>query len=310
MKRAILLGLIAAPLFAMSLTLSAPATVASAQTQSSDELITKVFSLKHASAAGVMGVIGNLMVGSPGTLAVDDRTNSILVRSTHSHCENISKLITQLDRPAENGKAGTETRVIAVRFRSASALERVVKMHLGREGQFAINQRTNSIVINDNPRNIDKIIEVITRLDVDPRALRLECWLLGSGQGTPTADHPAVAPIGVELKQMGLTNYGVFSHAAVRALEGHEFKLEQNFSDRQLRMLALSGDIRLSQDTGQAIVNLSAGLRMDLDGENAETSINLTTTVKSRVGDLVLLGLAPTGNDDSKPIVLVVRISQ
>ena len=152
--------------------------------------------------------------------------------------------------------------------------------------------------------------EVIAELDVDSGSLRIECWLLGHGQGDAIGDHHELSRIGGELSRMGLDGYGVFSHAAVTTLDGHEFNLSQVFSNRKLLMLEIQGNARISAATEQAILGLSAALKLSLDGTHGETSINLSTTVKSRVGDLVLLGLAPTGNDDSRPIVMVVRVSQ
>jgi general secretion pathway protein D len=82
-----------------------------------------------------------------------------------------------LHAPPEPPRQGTTlapdrlvTHVLVGRFRSASSLARVVHPLVAGRGSVIVDPHANVLIITDTAANVDRILEVVERLDVEPAA--------------------------------------------------------------------------------------------------------------------------------------------
>lgn len=143
----------------------------------------EVLSLEYASAKDISQMLTNLLTrggsqpdGKSFTLAVDDRTNSLLMTGDPILRQQVRGLVSKLDRP----RRGTgNTQVIRVRFADAEKLVPIlqgVSTSLLRGDQNQANTQVetkiefsaeqNALVITAPPALLDSMKEVISELDV------------------------------------------------------------------------------------------------------------------------------------------------
>ena len=85
--------------------------------------------------------------------------------------------IRQHNKEQEN-LVGLETRILKINNSTAKSVVDAVKSLLSDRGKAAEDERTNSIVLQEVPDNIDKVIEYIHQLDQPPRQIKISAQLL------------------------------------------------------------------------------------------------------------------------------------
>jgi len=71
-----------------------------------------------------------------------------------------------------------QTRIIDISHASAKDLVRPIKAVLTERGKVDIDQRTNSLIVTDEPINVDKAVEFVASLDKETRQIRISAKLL------------------------------------------------------------------------------------------------------------------------------------
>lgn len=79
---------------------------------------------------------------------------------------------------AQHQLASLETRVIKVNNSTAESIVDAVKSLLTDRGRATADPRTNSIILQEIPENVEKIIEFMAKLDQPPRQIRISAQLL------------------------------------------------------------------------------------------------------------------------------------
>jgi len=291
--------------------LTSPITAQEAAPQTDMPPLTlKVYVPKHGAAHELVRTLVSTIPGSDRRVRVvaDDRSNSIVVQAPQGVHAAISRLLAAIDVPADDTDVQSE--VIPLRYVAARDVEKVVSLQLSREGRAAFNQHPNSVFVNDHRANLDRVRSVLARLDVPRPTLRIRCWILAHDSGAPVRGHETVGVLDGELSKLGLTDYGVISEAAVSTVESTDFTLQQSFQARALRQLGLSGDLRLLDEGRVASLDLNVSLQLQYEHEDDRGIINLQSTLTAPLGHFVVAGLAPTGHEGSKPVVLVIRVEK
>ena len=150
-------------------------SVGKSQTNSGEELITKVIPLKHASAQELVQVL-RPVVASYGHLAASDFSNSLLVVDHASNIIKIEKLIAQLDKP-EN----SEMEVVKLKEAWVGNIAAVLKeLAYGQSSQkqgksfqslrMVANEYDNSIILKGDKKERELIKEIIAKLDTSSGA--------------------------------------------------------------------------------------------------------------------------------------------
>lgn len=79
---------------------------------------------------------------------------------------------------------GLETRIIRISNSTAATVVEAVKSLLSSRGIVSSDSRTNSIVLQEIPDNIEKVSEYIKQLDQPPRQIRISAQLLEVSSGS------------------------------------------------------------------------------------------------------------------------------
>ncbi len=103
----------------------------------------------------------------------------------------------------KNNLVSLDTRIIKINNSTSESIVDAVKSLLSDRGNATADPRTNSIVLQEIPENIDRVIEYITKLDQPPRQIRISAQLLEISSSSLTelgvdwtlngADGPTVA---------------------------------------------------------------------------------------------------------------------
>ena len=248
----------------------------------------------------------------PVRVVADARTNRLFVVTNDPTHKQISELISMFDVPApQHPDDISMSRVIQLKNRTIESILPTLETMPG--GIVSAISATNSLIAYAPPAELDALEALVRTLDVEAESIELECWILSADSKSKIADDRTLAPLERELAKTGLTGYGTLSHMTVRGLSGEKFRSRQEFRDRRVRETNLSGKVHLSNESG---ARLSFDLRVLLestDTEGAATiegSFSISTELKTEIGKLVVVGLAPTGDEKTKPLVLVMRVGR
>lgn len=71
-----------------------------------------------------------------------------------------------------------EVRIIPVYNASATDMQKAVKSMLSERGKVEIDQRTNSLIVSELPKNIDKVEEFVKKLDLETKQIKIATQLI------------------------------------------------------------------------------------------------------------------------------------
>lgn len=166
-------------------------TYSGAYYPTADQLITRIVQLKYINAESLKKSLQKFVSKKAGNVEAYENTNSIIISGYGSSVERISRIIEELDKP------GFEERLEVLPIRHAKAkdiadlIEKIIKdgeskkkgsrfrssrFSKGSGGKtenlklVAPDERTNSIIVVGNKQGIDRIQNLVTRLDypLDP----------------------------------------------------------------------------------------------------------------------------------------------
>ncbi len=167
-------------------------TYAGAYFPTSDQLITRIVQLKYINAETLKKSLEKFVSKKAGDVESYEKTNSLIISGYGSSVERISRIIEELDKP------GFEERLEVIPIRHAKAkdiselIQKIInegeeesdsksrfrrsRFSKGDEGKtenlkiVAPDDRTNSIIVVGNSQGIDRIQELVKRLDypLDP----------------------------------------------------------------------------------------------------------------------------------------------
>lgn len=271
------------------------------------------YTLAHADPNQTANLLLELFAGQEPKVRItcDSRTNTIIVFATESVHRHIQSLLETLDRKVTSDLGSEETRIIRVEHHPIDSLAQVAELH---HIEFALARATNSFIARGRAAELDRFAATLAALDIDTPAVELEGWILEHDRGEPIEKVPDLAPLSAELARSGLVGYGMSSRWSVRSLAGEMFRSHQEFQGRRLDKLTVEGQVRLADAGRTAQISLGVEVRVRFSeaavdiAEDQRGSFQVETTLETQPGKLVVVGLAPTGDDQSKPLVLVVRV--
>jgi len=84
----------------------------------------------------------------------------------------------------ENNLVELDTKIIKINNSTSSSIVDAVKSLLSARGKATADKTSNSIVLQELPDNIDKVVEYISKLDQPPRQIRISAQLLEINSNT------------------------------------------------------------------------------------------------------------------------------
>ncbi len=161
---------------------------------------TKIFSILHTNAVEIQPMIARLL-SSKGTSEIDSRTNSIIVTDTLAKLTEIENMLPQID-VQETGLEITSrpvTEVFYLNYADASTINEAIQMlsegakiknfsssaasQAGAAGGGNTTGRMDMMIITDTSTNLDRIRELIDKLDVPPIQVTIDAHIYEIDKG-------------------------------------------------------------------------------------------------------------------------------
>ena len=146
-------------------------------TDSQPVIDTTVFQLNYANAKDIEKIITGL-VSSAGTVSVDERLNSLIVRDTAENVAQIKQILETLDVEAPQAIPVIDTAVFRLNYANAKNIENAIKALVSSDGKVGVDERLNSIIVRDTVENVAQIKQVIEKLDVKAPQVMIEVLIV------------------------------------------------------------------------------------------------------------------------------------
>ena len=281
-----------------------------------------VYRLKHVQAKSILPMLESLVPeeDSPTLrLAIDENTNSVVIRATSRGHKSLAELIETLDVAPERAPV-EEVRVFSLQNADPREVAEVISQVLGPLAvRIAADPGRRSLVVAGSPEALNSVEALVKVLDVavssgtskaqTPRGYRVRVvWLVAGGDTNDETSKPAddlktvvdeLAKVGVkDLVQLGQTI--VFT-----AVPRGRFQIQCPATlEPGLADLKIHGTLDVAEETPQLDIQVSAELFIAEPEQILE--VELQTTIVAPEGHYVVLGATPMGRMSS---VFVVQVT-
>jgi len=135
----------------------------------SQAMFVKTITLRFLDAQSVKQAVEG-MSSEYGSISIDVKTNSLIVRDTGPTLAKITDEIDKIDRPRQIMLVKTVT----LRFLEAKNLQEAMEKMLSPYGTIAVDENTNSLIVCDTEDNLQKIVAEIGKADLTPEQIMIE----------------------------------------------------------------------------------------------------------------------------------------
>jgi type II secretory pathway component GspD/PulD (secretin) len=159
--------------------------------------LTKIFPIQHTNAADIKTIVDRMLTPQKGTSEVDTRTNSLMVTDTATKLSEVKSLLPQLDVKESTVDISSRplTEVFYLDYADASTLRAPIEMlssgvqiqefssssasqaGAAGEGGGGSTGRMDMMIITDTQNNLQRIRELIEKLDVPPIQVTIDAHI-------------------------------------------------------------------------------------------------------------------------------------
>jgi hypothetical protein len=280
----------------------------------------QIFPLKSAIAADVAQVLravyGDLVKMK---IAVDERTNSVIVTGPPAALTDLAKIIQTIDvNTAATGDDNSETAVFSLqRIDADQKLIEMLQTLLpnAKAGRFVVDPGRKLVLFKGPPalrNSIQMLIDRIEREAAPPappaRGMQVRLlWLVGGklAKGESVIPSAAFSELTEDLKRLHLDPMRIAGHTLVQVTPDNVFTVSGETELEGPCILKSSGKIRVAVD-GTVILTLSATVTQ-ARGPSTARLCDLQTEMGVPPGKLVLAGAAPVHGEPTAFIVHIVE---
>jgi type II secretory pathway component GspD/PulD (secretin) len=198
--------------------------------------------------------------------------------------------------------------IVKLKYIDKNEILSVLLTFASREGRISPSPESGLITVSDYPENVEKILEVIRKLDVKPADIQFSIQLvLGSAAGEEKSDEALLNdPVIKELKTLlKYTSFNLLDTSFIRAIDRESSQVTMG-KDAELRL-----DLRPKyvQEEKEDLIQVEARLsKMQgfMQGQNTQLSTTLLTsnfTMKS--GEKTVVGVSKMDGGD-KGLILII----
>jgi type II secretory pathway component GspD/PulD (secretin) len=133
--------------------------------------VTSVFALRATKGPETAGLLRQIFRGSDAAIVTDPRSNAIIVRAAPETTRQVAdtiRLIDSLPRSEDSPNDSFELKCVPLTYARASDVARIVHEHSGL--RVSVDDRTNSIVLSAPHERMQRLVDLISHLDVQGRA--------------------------------------------------------------------------------------------------------------------------------------------
>ena len=154
--------------------------------------ITKTIKLQYISASSVKELVGGISLENLEILA-DQRTNVIIATGMETSLQKLEDLIKLLDVPVSGGEqTDLSTKVFTLNYAKASEIQTIVSSLASSSAKIIVDDRTNTLIINDKVPNLKQMEKIIAQLDIQTEKEKQEAL---SAQKTEPAPIPLLTQV-------------------------------------------------------------------------------------------------------------------
>jgi general secretion pathway protein D len=145
-----------------------------------------VIQLQYASANDLKQALsGTALEGIE--MVADQRTNSILVMGLERNVKRIEEIIKLLDVPIPvKSQAVVSTKIFMLKNARVATIQKTISELCSPTGKVVIDERTNSLIVTDQPAVFDKISELVSQLDIQTDEEKQKAIQATQGPPPPT----------------------------------------------------------------------------------------------------------------------------
>jgi type II secretion system protein D len=281
----------------------------------------------NAASSGFAGVGGTELTAVPDerqqlAITVDSRTNSLIVSGTPTYLDLVEKVVTELDKLEANER---EIFVYQLRNAVAADVAKVVGAFVEQEQKKLVgtlspdqlgsaarllereitiegDKQSNTVLVSASPRYMDRVKEIIRKLDVDPPQVLIQVMLaevtLDSrdewGVDMKIRGHIDGADIsaGFGLASAFVTGLGVPN----LAIASSDFDLLIRAMKSQGRLQVLSNPTIMAANNAPARIQVGETVQVPSSTSISDAGQTLTTLENEDLG--VILSVTPSINPD------------
>jgi type II secretory pathway component GspD/PulD (secretin) len=129
----------------------------------------KSISLKYAIANDVKQALAWVSAKEGIEIIADQRTNSIMIMGSESSFQKVDEIVKVLDVQTSEKQLIAPmyaTKIFTLKYGIATSLQKAISDLCPPPGKVTVDERTNSLIIIEQPTALDKLSEIITQLDV------------------------------------------------------------------------------------------------------------------------------------------------
>ncbi|MDD3148706.1 MAG: secretin N-terminal domain-containing protein, partial [Candidatus Riflebacteria bacterium] len=165
-------------------------------TKASAPTMTRIFAIQHTNAGDIKPIVDKMLTPTTGACEIDQRTNSLMITDTAAKLSEIKNLLPQIDVKESTVQVTSRpvTEVYYLNYADASTLAAPIKMisanvqiqefsssqasQAGAAGEgAAAGGRKDMMIITDTQNNLDRIRELIEKLDMPPIQVTIDAHI-------------------------------------------------------------------------------------------------------------------------------------
>ncbi len=221
------------------------------------QMETLIARLKNSKAADVSNIVMN--VKSPnGTIIVDKKTNSLIIKDNAATIENLKKMIEALDRI--NGTDRVMTKLIVLNYADAAKIKAMLQQTLTLEiGMMEVDSRTNTLIITDIESNVVKMESIIKRLDMAQTTSKIiQCKYVAAEDLKTTLNSSLKTVLGVTsdaflIESDKTTNSLIITASPINLAKIESFITQLDVRTKQVLIEARIVQVNLSRDENMGV---------------------------------------------------------
>jgi type II secretion system protein D len=256
------------------------------------------------------------------SIAIDARTNTLIVSGSQDYLDLVSKLVRELDgieateREARvyhlrNSKAKEIEKTLADYFRGENTLERTtlgprltgsLMRQLEQEVTVVGDEKSNKLVISTSPRYMETVLTIVRELDRPPPQVMIEVLLAEVTLDTARSwgMDAKIGPIGGDMTRIGYTAVGAGVTSAIGvpnfAVSSAEFQLLVRALESQGKLEVLSNPQVMAKDNEEAQIQVGENVPIVNGVERFAQGNSQATIERKDVG--IILKVTPSISPD------------
>ena len=270
-------------------------------------MVIRIFALRNRSAEEAARLLNEILsedrrVGEVSIVA-DAIANSLLTRATEEDFDYIEDLLEVIDVPQP-----ASIKVFALENSDAAEAGDILSNVWTDVAQFAVDERTNSVIAMGQAEVLAEVEALLMRLDqrqhqeAAPGQLQIRViWIVGSDENEQVRPIPAdLEEVAVELESLGISRPRIAAQMVVNSSE--QFSVSGSALLENPCELEVEGFIRSENARPKLEIVIQAEEETE---DQIRTLCDLQTSLSVPIGHFVILGVSPIGSRSSAFVVQV-----